>query len=363
VPYTYNLESYELSEPVPTAALEQVNEDVQLRGEVVGPAARAGFVIDYNSNAAVHALARLRRDSIVFRRYDQPFTSDGRHFTAGSIAVLKADNPNRDLDALARSLADESGVAVVGVDRPPTATAALVRPNPGRIAVVMDRPVSPAPYGHIWYTFEQLYGVEFTALSFERLPTVNLDKYSVLILPDGNYGSVNKAIAGEIAAKLRPWVEKGGTLIGLRGASAWIAAEENNLTAARVRRLGPGQPPRVPSVPGAIFRATITDPLHPLVQGYNQTELPVMVWSGLSFEAPASVEVPVRIAEASRAKLSGFAFLESLRNLAGTPYLLRDKRGQGSVVLFLDDPNFRLFWDGLTMLFFNAVFLTERSTS
>jgi len=26
-------------------------------------------------------------------------------------------------------------------------------------------------------------------------------------------------------------------------------------------------------------------------------------------------------------------------------------------VLFLDDPNFRLFWDGLTRLFFNAVFL------
>jgi hypothetical protein len=43
--------------------------------------------------------------------------------------------------------------------------------------------------------------------------------------------------------------------------------------------------------------------------------------------------------------------------VAGSPYVVRDRRGAGSVVLFLDDPNFRLFWDGLRRLFINAVFL------
>ena len=91
--------------------------------------------------------------------------------------------------------------------------------------------------------------------------------------------------------------------------------------------------------------------------GYSETELPVMVWSALAFEANAPVEAPLRIADATRARVSGFVFPESIEHVAGTPYVVRDPRGQGSVVLFLDDPNFRLFWDGLTRLFFNALFL------
>jgi hypothetical protein len=222
----------------------------------------------------------------------------------------------------------------------------------------MDRPVSPPGYGHIWYTLEQLYGVDFTALSFDRLTSVDLQKYGVLILPDGGYGSVHQAVAADVAAKLRSWVEKGGTLIGVRGGSAWIATDSYGLTSARVRRPATAQPPvRLPAVPGAIFRAAIADARHPLVYGYDETELPVMVWSALAFDAAAPVEAPVRIADAARARVSGFVFPESLAHVAGTPYVLRERRGVGSVVLFLDDPNFRLFWDGLTRMFFNAVFL------
>ena len=104
------------------------------------------------------------------------------------------------------------------------------------------------------------------------------------------------------------------------------------------------------------MRATITDPGNTLTFGYQNGDLPVMVWSGLAFEANAAVEAPIRIADAAQAKVSGFVFPESLTHVAGSPYVVRDRRGAGSVVLFLDDPNFRLFWDGLTRLFFNAVF-------
>jgi hypothetical protein len=39
------------------------------------------------------------------------------------------------------------------------------------------------------------------------------------------------------------------------------------------------------------------------------------------------------------------------------PYLIAEKLGRGHVVLFADDPNFRLLWPRLTRLFANAVFL------
>ena len=82
-----------------------------------------------------------------------------------------------------------------------------------------------------------------------------------------------------------------------------------------------------------------------------------MVWSALAFAPGPSAETPIRIADAASARVSGFVFPESLTHVAGTPYVVRERRGQGAVILFLDDPNFRLFWDGLSRLFFNAVLL------
>src|SRR5688572_7546741 len=365
MPLTYQLAAYELAEPLPPAALARVTEDMRPRGEVVHAEARHAFVIDYATNAAIHAIARLRREGVAYRIAPAGFMVAGRPFASGSALVFHSENAGRDLTALAHSVAQESGVTVVGIDGPTSEGALRLEPAsllpavPGRIAVVMDRPVSPNSYGHIWYTFEQLYGVEFTALGFDRLASVDLAKYRVLILPDGNYGSVHQAVAGDIAAKLRTWVEQGGTLLGVRGGSAWIATERHGLTSARVRR--PQLSPRFASVPGTIFRAVITDRSNPLAFGYDQPELPVMVWSALAFDAPASVEAPVRIAEAARAHVSGFTFPEFLPHLADTPYIMRERRGAGSVVLFLDDPNFRLFWDGLTRMFFNAVFLGGRT--
>ncbi len=357
LPYSYNLDAYELTEAVPPTGLTRVTEDVVLRGEVMRPAGAQGFVIDYSSNTALGAIARLRRESIPFRVAPASFTAGGRTFAAGSAVLLRADNPARDLAALARTLAQRTGATVVGIDNAETSSAlkldtTLARAKTGRIAVLMDRPVSPTSYGHVWFTFEQVYGVDFTALNFDRLITVNLDKYSTIIVPDGNYGSVNRGIASDIAAKLRSWVERGGTLVGMRGGSAWIAAPETGITTTRMRRPAV---PRLPAIPGAIFRAVV-EPNNPLTFGYSD-EVPVMVWSALAFDPGVGAESPVKIATADRARVSGFVFPESMTHVAGSPYVVRERRGQGNVVLFLDDPNFRLFWDGLTRIFFNAVFL------
>jgi len=48
---------------------------------------------------------------------------------------------------------------------------------------------------------------------------------------------------------------------------------------------------------------------------------------------------------------------ENEEKLAGTPFLVHEKIGSGNVVLFADDPNFRLFWDSLNRVFLNSVLL------
>ena len=53
--------------------------------------------------------------------------------------------------------------------------------------------------------------------------------------------------------------------------------------------------------------------------------------------------------------LSGFAFEEALDQIANKPYLMYQRFGDGHVVAFAEDPNFRAFCDGLNLLFMNAV--------
>ena len=59
-------------------------------------------------------------------------------------------------------------------------------------------------------------------------------------------------------------------------------------------------------------------------------------------------------------RLSGYLPETARKRLAGTGYLLHARLGRGSVVLFHQDPQFRLIWHGLTRMFLNAVLLLPR---
>ena len=174
MPLTYNLAAYELREPMTAAALAPVTEDLRVRGEVVNPTGSYALLIDYSTNSAINAIARLRRDGITYRVAGDAMVVGGRRFGAGAIAVFASENQTRDLTALARTLADEVGVTVVGVANQPGEPGARFEPQrfvpatTGRIAVVMDRPVSTQGYGHIWFTprtalRRRLHGAELRA--------------------------------------------------------------------------------------------------------------------------------------------------------------------------------------------------------
>ena len=84
----------------------------------------------------------------------------------------------------------------------------------------------------------------------------------------------------------------------------------------------------------------------------------MLVQSNLAFEPDPAIAAPFRFAEPSRLHLAGFAYPDSLERLAGTPYALEERVGSGHIVLILDDPNFRLYWQGLSRLFLNSLVLS-----
>ncbi|MDE2971492.1 MAG: hypothetical protein OXU35_04210, partial [Acidobacteriota bacterium] len=389
VPLTYRLDAWTAGAadlPPPDASEMVVLEDAvaeppPTKGEFRNREAGYGFLIAGDNDHAVRAAAWLLEAGAPFRVATAAFEIGAESFGRGALLVFGGEAP--DLPALRSGLTElaATGARILGVDDPLTTSGPhlgsdqFVQVARGRVAMVMGGPVRPSAYGSPWYLFERRFGLPFTALSWDRLAATDLRGYRVLILPDSSYpdpGSDPRARL--VLDHLEEWTGRGGVLIAMRGASAWLAGEDVSWTRTRLKPgfasksafMTDGGRPDDPSpdaeepeqpaevIPGAILRA-VPNPESFLSFGYEEP-FPVMVWSSLAFEPDPAVAAAVRFPDDPDELLgSGFAFPDSLARLAGTPYLVTEQVGSGRVVLFLDDPNFRLFWDGLTRLFMNAV--------
>ena len=102
-----------------------------------------------------------------------------------------------------------------------------------RIAVIADEPVSVTSYGAMWWTFDRM-GVDFTPLTIDALKRARIDQYNVIILPDGSPGRYFSALGKGGVDTLRGWVERGGTLVCVKGAAVFAALKDVNLTSSRL---------------------------------------------------------------------------------------------------------------------------------
>lgn len=110
-------------------------------------------------------------------------------------------------------------------------------------------------------------------------------------------------------------------------------------------------------LPGTIVEARI-NPEHYLTMGYRNEPLPVRMETRSAFEPHDKANAPVFFNDSGDIHLGGLNYQSSLDRLAGTPYITEESIGLGKVILFLQDPNCRLYWHGLTRLFLNSVILS-----
>ena len=59
---------------------------------------------------------------------------------------------------------------------------------------------------------------------------------------------------------------------------------------------------------------------------------------------------------ADQVLLSGFTWEATQKQIASKAYLIHQPHGDGHVVAFAEDPNYRGFCDGLNLLFMNSIF-------
>ena len=75
--------------------------------------------------------------------------------------------------------------------------------------------VSSLNYGSIWHFFEQELRYPLTHLNIKDFKRVSLDKFDVLIIPDGYYGSIGNESNLD---KIESWMYKGGNIIAFEDA-------------------------------------------------------------------------------------------------------------------------------------------------
>ncbi len=358
-------------------SFQWLEEPPAVQGGVEGGPAGLAYLVPWGSQAAGRLLAALLHDQIRVHCSDESFTLGGRRYPRGSLIVKTKDNPE-DLHERLQALAAEHSVTVYATDSSWVDEGVNLGSNhvqyvkPPRVALAWDLPASAYSAGWTRYLLEQEYGYPVTVLRGRDLGNLELNRYDVLILPDswGGYGNVlDEAAAGKIGS----WVSQGGTLITFEGATRWLTGEKVGLLSAR-REKARGKPAEEseaegeaegsiepeeedpPHTAGALFRVVL-DGEHWLGFGYPSEEAVVLVDSSNIF-TPLKLDQGTNVARYAPGDplLSGFSWETSRRQLPGKAYLMHEPRGDGHVVAFAEDPNYRAFLDGLNLLFLNAVF-------
>ncbi|MGH7544966.1 MAG: M14 family zinc carboxypeptidase, partial [Gemmatimonadota bacterium] len=345
------------------AAVEAVDRAAVPGGRVSGNA-RYGWALSHRSIARAEAVNRLLAAGDEVAWAGAALEAGGRRYEPGAIVIAAGGETSGRIEGLAREL----GLDFVGLGRRPGVRLdALALPRIG----VYQSWVANMDEGWTRWVLER-YGFPYDTLHDADVRAGDLARYDAIVLPDQSAERIlNGHVPGtmppeyvgglgvEGAAALKRYVEGGGTLIALDGASDF-AMEQFGLP---VRNAVDDVPEERFYIPGSLIRLSV-DASHPLAYGMPPDGAAFFVRSRAfrivsparagEKSAPAPpVTVAARYAE-DDLLLSGWALGEK-RYLAGEPAVVQVGLGRGSVVLIGFRPQFRAQPHGTFKFLFNAL--------
>jgi hypothetical protein len=394
LPVAFGVETYWTGKPVTVSTTKVVNAEGP-KGTVIGGKAVYAYVFRWNSNNAVRGLVWLLQNNYKVHAAMKDFTMSGEKFSRGSIIIPIGGNPSNiheKINEIAQTYSltiysAQSGYTDHGMDLGSDRAVRLKKP---KIIVVTDSPVSSESYGAIWSMFDNNYGVDFIPVKLDRLGWMDMHDYTAIIFPDDWSGGqgYKSQLDSNVVQKIKTWIAGGGTFIGIEGGAAFASASVGKIAGVKIKEKKKSdekkdQKPddkkvdkkddkpseeeleklmtveervrknRLENIPGTMLKVKL-DNSHPLGFGYDSI-ITVLKTSNTMYElSPKGFNVGIYT---KSPRLSGYLSKENEKLLGETPSIVHEQLGAGNIVLFADDPNFRMFWDNLNRVFFNSVLL------
>jgi hypothetical protein len=359
LPYQYGIEGYWM-EDVTDVASEPISELPRPGSGVIGGEAGFAYVWPYRGAPDASAAYRLAEDGYNLYLHPGPFAVGDVSIRKAAFVAPLAEN-DESIHARVAALVEEvpveiyaldSGHAREGSDLGSSVLEPIRRPA---VAVLTRDGTDIASWGSFYFFFDEMYRIPFTPITVEQLSEADLRRYNTIIIPDGGMQFSRRGPSGKPytwyfrksgARHLRSWVEQGGTLITVKGGTAFAAASGAGLTT--VESLG-----NTRETPGAIVRVEVRRP-SPLTIGYPES-FHVLSRNTRLFRAGEASSAVLSYADEDALKIAGHLPADDQEKLAGSDFLLTEAVGRGRVIMFAEDPNLRNQWTHLHQLLFNCI--------
>ena len=327
------------------------------------------YLMGWDHYYAPKALYQILKSGIRTKVGREPFVLNNKRYEPGTIMIPVANQEKTaaEIHQAVSAAALSSGVPFIpvttgytleGIDLGSNAFTTLRTPQ---VAILVGEGVSPGTAGEAWHLLDTRYDMVVTKLEAGNIARSDLSRYNVIVMGAGAYSTVGAAGA----AKLKSWVQEGGTLVGIQSAINWLKSQSIGTVEIRPRKeqeKSSGPRPYIQmdedmastEIPGTIFEAEI-DPTHPLGFGYRRNKMPVFRDSELFLEPGKNpYSTPLRYTD--NPLLSGYiknSMSDLPKRSAG---IVVSGEGSGKIIFMADNPNFRAHWFGTNKLFANALF-------
>ena len=325
------------------------------------------YLFEWNEYYTPKALNSIVEKGLRAKVAKSPFSVEGKKYDYGTI-LIPVQNQDLNADELytfLKGVAQESRLQINSVSTGLTKGIDLGSNDfdpikKQKVAILVGKGIRSYDAGEIWHLFDTRFNMQLTKLDIAYLSSVDLGKYTDLIIPSTS--SRDGGLSKKYVEKIKEWVKDGGTLIGYRNVAEWLNKNEvislnfkkDTLVAQNISFAKKNDFSGAQVTGGAIFEAKL-DLSHPINYGYKNDKIALFRNTNVYIEPDKnSYNNPIQYT--NKPLLSGYISEENLELLKGTVPFQVKKVGKGRVIVFTDNTNFRAFWYGTNKLLMNAIF-------
>jgi len=320
---------------------------------------------DFNAPKVIH---KLQKKGLRLKASMKPFNTEDKTFDYGTVLLPVANQTlnSDEIFKLLKKLSEELKVEVTGMQTGLTSGINLGSPNmealkQPKIALIVGEGIRSYDAGEIWHMFDTRLEIPVTKLDTKAFNPQKLDNYTHLIVPS----SSGRFLSENEITELKSWVRKGGTLIGYRYTAKWLDRTDMIELEFKSDTLKPRNIDfqnrynyyGAKQIGGAIFEAQL-DRSHPINFGYDSDKIALFRNTEL-FVKPNKYSFNNPIQYTENPLLSGFSNEENLKLLKNSVPFQVNRFGQGRVIVFTDNTNFRGFWLGSMKLLINSIYFSD----